>query len=58
MARIDLRNCTIYLKDGLAGTAASAKKTNEKQTITVTDATGGTFTVSDGTQETAPCRGT
>ncbi len=45
MARIDLRNCTVYLRDGLAGTAASAKKTNEKQTITVTDASGGTFTV-------------
>jgi len=54
MARIDLRNCTVYLKDGLAGTAASAKKTNEKQTITVTDATGGTFTVTYGTQETGP----
>jgi hypothetical protein len=51
MARIDLRNCTIYLKDGLAGTAASAKKTNEKQTITVTDASGGTFTVTYATVE-------
>ena len=30
MARIDLRNCTVYLKDGLAGTAASAKKDERK----------------------------
>jgi hypothetical protein len=52
MARIDLRNCTILLRDGLAGTAASAKKTNEKQTITVTDATSGTFTVTYATKET------
>jgi len=52
MARIDLRNCTIYLKDGLAGTAASAKKTNEKQTITNDGGTGGTFTVTYGGEET------
>jgi hypothetical protein len=45
MARIDLRNCRIYVRDGLAGTGASAKKTNEIQTITFTDVTGGTFTV-------------
>jgi hypothetical protein len=45
MNRIDLRYCTIYIKDGLAGTAASNKKTNEKQTITLTTATGGTYTV-------------
>ncbi len=51
MARIDLRNCTVSLRDGLAGTALSAKKTNEKQTITVTDATGGTFTVTYATVE-------
>ena len=25
MARIDLRNCTIYLKDGLTGTAKANK---------------------------------
>lgn len=54
MARIDLRNCTVYLKDGLAGTAASAKKTNEIQTITVTDATGGTFTVTYESVESGP----
>jgi hypothetical protein len=53
MARIDLRNCTVLLKDGLAGTAACAKKTNEKQTITVTDASGGTFTVTYDSEESA-----
>lgn len=51
-ARIDLRQCTLYLKDGLSGSAVSAKKTNEKQEITVTDATGGTFTVTYDSQET------
>jgi hypothetical protein len=45
MSRIDLRNCALYLRDGLAGAAVANKKTNEKQTITVTDASGGTFTV-------------
>jgi hypothetical protein len=49
MARIDLKNLTILLKDGLSGTCVSAKKTNEKQTITVTDASGGTFTVAYST---------
>jgi len=46
LARIDLKNLDVTLLDGLAGTCAANKKTNEKQTITVTDATGGTFTVS------------
>jgi hypothetical protein len=45
-ARINLKTLDIYVKDGLSGTAAANKKTNEKQTITVTDASGGTFTVS------------
>jgi len=51
-ARIDLRLCTITLKDGLAGSAVSAKKTNEKQTITITSVTGGTFTVEYDSEET------
>jgi hypothetical protein len=54
MNRIDLRYCTIYIKDGLSGTAVSNKKTDEVQTITVTDATGGTFTVTYDSEETAP----
>ncbi|MHB9044411.1 MAG: hypothetical protein ACYC35_00575 [Pirellulales bacterium] len=53
MARIELRDCIIRLKDGLTGTAASARKTNEQQTVTLTDATGGTFTLTFDGQETS-----
>ncbi len=52
MARIELRDCTIRLKDGLAGTAASARKTNERQTVTLTAADGGTYTLTFDVQET------
>jgi hypothetical protein len=45
MARVELRNLTLTLKDGLAGSAVANKKTSEIQTITITDVTGGTFTV-------------
>jgi hypothetical protein len=49
MARIELKNCDVYLKDGLSGTALSAKKTNEKQTVTIGGTpTGGTFTLTFG----------
>ena len=52
MARIELRDCIIRLKDGLTGTAASARKTNEKQAVTITGATGGNFTLTFSGQTT------
>jgi hypothetical protein len=52
--RIQLRDCTLYFKDGLSGTGLSAKKTNEKQSV-VLDAgvSAGTFTLTYSTQETS-----
>ncbi len=52
MNRIQIRECTVLLKDGLSGSAVSAKKTNEIQTITITAVTGGTFTVTYDSVET------
>ncbi len=52
MNRIQIRQCTMLLKDGLSGSAVSAKKTDEVQTITITSVEGGTFTVTYDSEET------
>ena len=43
--RVDLRNCTVSIRDGLAGTAACAGKTNEKWTIVLAGVHTGTWTI-------------
>lgn len=43
--RIDLRNCVIYLEDGLSGVGACANKTNEKWTIEIAGVHTGTWTI-------------
>jgi hypothetical protein len=50
--RIDLRNCVVTIRDGLKGTAACAKKTSEKWTITLVAPYTGTWTILADTAST------
>jgi hypothetical protein len=54
MARINLKDLDLYVKDGLSGTAAANKKTNNSQTLTITAGSGGTFTMQFSTATTGP----